>query len=300
MNMSDMLDVSSSTSSSTYTTSIDKDTYTGALIGTLSSGSNTLTTEDFYQLMAVQIQNQTIDDTYDTSQFLTQMVQMAVIDAIDTMTTVSTTQYAASMVGKEVTVGVVDAAGNVEEIVGEVTATGVLNGVQVIFVNDVAYTLSQIMAIGRLPETSEDTEDGDEDDTTVDGVDPEDALDGTDTEYDGADGTDTDVDTDLEYDGADGTDDDIIVDGTTDTDTEYDGTDGTNTDVDTDLEYDGADGTDDDIIVDGTTGTDTDFNDTLDGSEGTTGGLVDDVPDENNDGESTDDTVVEVPATDEA
>lgn len=294
--MSDMLDVASSIS--TYTTSVDKDTYTGALIGNLSSGSNTLTTEDFYQLMAVQIQNQTIDDTYDTSQFLDQMIQMAVIDAIDTMTTISTTQYAASMVGKEVTVGVTDAVGNVEEVFGEVTATGILNGVQVIFVNDVAYTLSQIMAIGKLPEVSDDTE-----------VEEDDSVDGT----EGADG----VEGDEEYDGVDGADSDTTVEGTDDTDTDDDsditveGTTGTDTDVDDTL--DGSEGTTGGVVEDAeyedvfeeentgaVEGTDTELDDTLDGSEGTTGGLVDETPDENNDGESTDDSIVEVPATDEA
>lgn len=264
--MSDMLDVSSI---STYTsTSADKPTYTGDLIGNLATGSNTLTTEDFYQLMAVQIQNQTMDDTYDTNQFMDQMMQMAIIDAIDVMTTTSITQYAASMVGKEVTVGVVDAAGNVEEIVGEVTATGVLEGTQVIFIDGTAYTLSQIMAIGRLPEADTETDTEGEDDGTVDGVDP-------DAELDGSEGT-TGTDTDDTLDGSEGT---------------------TSGDVD-DTEFEDVFEEENSGAVEGT-GNVTD--DTLDGSEGTTGGNSTDDPDENNDGESTEDSgVTEIPPTDEA
>ncbi|MFI3173907.1 MAG: hypothetical protein R3Y53_01745 [Bacillota bacterium] len=296
--MSDMLDVSSI---STYTsTSADKPTYTGDLIGNLATGSNTLTTEDFYQLMAVQIQNQTMDDTYDTNQFMDQMMQMAIIDAIDVMTTTSITQYAASMVGKEVTVGVVDAAGNVEEIVGEVTATGVLEGTQVIFIDGTAYTLSQIMAIGRLPEADTETDTEGEDDGTVDGVDPDAELDGSegttgtegDTELDGSEGTTgTGTDSDTTLDGSEGTTG-------TDTDDTLDGSEGTTSgDVD-DTEFEDVFEEENSGAVEGT-GNVTD--DTLDGSEGTTGGNSTDDPDENNDGESTEDSgVTEIPPTDEA
>lgn len=119
-----------------------------------SSGKDSyaLSTEDFYQLMAVQLQNQTMDDTSDTTQFIDQMMQMTILQAIDTFTETSVTQYAASMVGQTVTVAEFSASGAIDEIVGEVTATGVLEGDQVIFVNDVAYPLSQIMAVGNLPQ----------------------------------------------------------------------------------------------------------------------------------------------------
>ncbi len=113
--------------------------------------------DDFLQLMVVTLQNQTIDDTADMSDMMNQMVQMSVVSAIDNISTLiedtSTLTYAASLVGKEVTVGVW--SGNtLNEIVGTVTGTGTYNGSQVIFLdnNEVAYNLSSIMAIGILPD----------------------------------------------------------------------------------------------------------------------------------------------------
>ncbi|MCI8360306.1 MAG: hypothetical protein HFE86_03105 [Clostridiales bacterium] len=107
---------------------------------------------DFLKLMIAQFQNQSIDDTADTSEMLNQMVQMQMVQALVNMNDASVMSYAASLVGKEVTIGTYDAEGKLKEIVGTVTGTGTLNGAQVVFVNDEYYTMSEILAVGRLPE----------------------------------------------------------------------------------------------------------------------------------------------------
>ena len=129
-------------------------------------GSNMdLDMTDFITLMITQMTNQGIDDTMDTSEMLNQMVQMQMITSMVNMTDATTMNYAASLVGKEVTVGkYVD--GELQELVGTVTATATKDGQQVIFMDDEYYYLNEIMAVGRLPEPKEDeetegTEDGD-------------------------------------------------------------------------------------------------------------------------------------------
>lgn len=114
---------------------------------------------DFLQLMVAQLQNQTIDSAADTSDMMNQLVQMSVVQmmssvktSLDNLTDASTLSYAASLVGKTVTVGTYDDKGNVQEIVGTVTGTGTYQDTQVIFVNDQMYPLSSIMAVGTLPE----------------------------------------------------------------------------------------------------------------------------------------------------
>ena len=74
---------------------------------------------DFMQLMIVQLQNQTIDNATDTSDMLNQLVQMSVVQmlstvqtSIENLTDASTMSYAASLVGKTVTVGRYDEEGN--------------------------------------------------------------------------------------------------------------------------------------------------------------------------------------------
>ncbi len=131
---------------------------------------------DYLQLMVQQLQNQTIDNTTDTSDMLNQLVQMSVVQmmttvktSIDTLVDANTLTYAASLVGQTVTVGRYDDEGNLQEIVGEVTGTGTYQGVQVIFVDGEMYALSDIMAIGRLPEVPEAPEEPPEEGSGGDG-----------------------------------------------------------------------------------------------------------------------------------
>lgn len=137
---------------------------------------------DYLQLMVQQLQNQTIDNTTDTSDMLNQLVQMSVVqmmttvqESLESLVDASTLNYAASLVGKEVTVGRYDDKGSLEEIVGVVTGTGTYQGTPVIFVNGEMYTLNSIMAVGRLPEIPEtpevpETPEGTEDGSQTDGT----------------------------------------------------------------------------------------------------------------------------------
>ena len=110
---------------------------------------------DFLTLMVTELTHQTIDQAADTSDMLNQLVQMQMVQALVNMTDASVMSYAASLVGKEVTVGQYDSEGNLEEIVGTVTGTGTYNGNQVVFVGDKYYFLSEILAVGRLPQEEE-------------------------------------------------------------------------------------------------------------------------------------------------
>lgn len=115
--------------------------------------------DDFLMLMVATLQNQSIDDTADTSDMLNQMVQMSMITAMNNISSLVTEStsltYAASLVGKYVTVGIYE--GNVlKEIYGEVTGTGTLNGRQVIFMGDDIYYLTDVMAVGKLPASDEE------------------------------------------------------------------------------------------------------------------------------------------------
>lgn len=74
----------------------------------------------------------------------------------------ATMSYAASLVGKTVTIGEYTSASGLKEIVGEVTGTGTYNGEQVVFVNGKSYALSSIMAVGELPPTEKTPSNGTE------------------------------------------------------------------------------------------------------------------------------------------
>ena len=115
--------------------------------------------DDFLLLMVAMFQNQDIDNAASTSDMMNQMVQMSVVQAVTNMNTMvedsTVLTYAASLVGKEVTIGQY-VGKELQEIVGTVTGTGTLNGQQIIFIGDDSYYLSDIMAVGRLPEKGTD------------------------------------------------------------------------------------------------------------------------------------------------
>ena len=132
--------------------------------------NSTLTFEDML------LQNQTIDNQTDTSEMMNQLMQMTVMQAltdvstqVEELTLANVMAYSASLVGKEVTVGVLDENGDIQEIVGTVTATGTYDGQQVIFMGDKSYTLNSIMAVGRLPEKVEGGDDEKDPDNNVEG-----------------------------------------------------------------------------------------------------------------------------------
>ena len=212
-----------------------------------------LNMNDFLQLMIVQLTNQTIDDAMDTSEMMNQFLQMQMISTMANMNDISVQSYANSLVGKVVTIGILqDNVLEEREIV--VKGVGTYNGQLVIFGHDGnMYFLNQVMAVGRLPDgdghyTDEASYgydmDGDgENDTTIF------------VGKDGKPGTEDDwyyADTD-----GDGKDDTIIYAG-------EDGTPGTKDDwyyKDVDGEQkkflvgeDGRPGTDDDVAYDGKQG----------------------------------------------
>ncbi len=132
--------------------------------------------EDFLSLMVQQLQSQTIDSAMDSTEMLNQLVQMSNVqmmstlqESMESLAMASTLTYASSLVGKTVTVGSYNEENELEEIVGTVQGTGTYQGVSVIFVNDEMYALSDIMAVGTLPNLPE-TDSGEGDTGTDDGT----------------------------------------------------------------------------------------------------------------------------------
>lgn len=124
-----------------------------------SSANSVLSLSDFYTLLAAQLKYQDADNPMDTSEMMASMVQTQMIEAITQMTSMNTTSYATSMVGKEVTIAMVDKDGMYAgEKKGVVTGV-VLGDNPIIFVDGAAYSLSQIVAVGEIPEQKDPDED---------------------------------------------------------------------------------------------------------------------------------------------
>lgn len=128
--------------------------YSQTTKATSQTKSNTLSMDSFLVLMAQQLQNQ--DPMNPTSQdnYMMQLAQMAVVEAMTNMTQLSVSTYATSMVGKEVTVADYDSQGNVKSVTGTVTSVALYYDEPVIYINDKGYAMSQIMSVGSVPTNS--------------------------------------------------------------------------------------------------------------------------------------------------
>ncbi len=119
--------------------------------------SSSLDLESFLQLMAAQLQNQDPLNPTSNEDYMMQLAQMTVVEAMTNMTQVSLSTYAASMVGKEVTLAEYDKNGNMKQVTGTVTGVTIYNNDPVIYVGDKAYSLDQLIAVGTLPKDTEDS-----------------------------------------------------------------------------------------------------------------------------------------------
>lgn len=116
-----------------------------------------LSTEGFFKLLAAQLQNQDMSSPMDNSEMMTQMTQIAMMQAMDNFSTsmddfaqVNTINYGTSMMGKSVLLGVLDKNGNVEKHKGTVTRVDIYNGTPTIYLDDDAktgYPVSGIMSV---------------------------------------------------------------------------------------------------------------------------------------------------------
>lgn len=143
--------------------------------------NNSLTTMDFYTLLAAQLRYQDADNPMDTSEMMSSMVQTQMIQAITEMTSMNMTSYASSMVGKQVTVAVINSEG---QYTGD--KTGVVTGVvlgdnPLVFVDGTAYNINQVVSIGEIPKKDDEKPDDSKDPTEA----PKDPVEGDDGEETG-------------------------------------------------------------------------------------------------------------------
>lgn len=127
--------------------------------------------DDFWQLMAAQLQYQDMTNPMSNSEMMNQMTQMATMNAMtqvsnaisnfgvvtNNLSQVTLTTYSTGMIGREVTVATVDNTGKVNgELKGVVTGVD-LTGGQSIYIDGKKYSLSQIMSVGEVPKKEDGT-----------------------------------------------------------------------------------------------------------------------------------------------
>lgn len=121
-------------------------TQTTTSSSTATSNSN-LTMDDFLQLLVAQLSNQDMYNTVDDSEFMAQMAQFSMVQALSDLNQASATSYNVSLIGKEVTVAAEDANGTVGTYTGLVTGVNLQNGSAQIIIDDMVFSASDILQV---------------------------------------------------------------------------------------------------------------------------------------------------------
>lgn len=138
------------------------------------NSKNTLTIESFFKLLSAQLANQDMTSPMDNSEMMAQLTNMAMVQSITAMTTsiqnstaVSTQTYAASMIGQEITVAIVDKDSGKPTGVkyGKVASVDFTQGNPVIKLegDDTEYPMAYVLGVGHIedPYKPKPDEDGD-------------------------------------------------------------------------------------------------------------------------------------------
>jgi len=114
---------------------------------TKKNASNTLAMDDFFKLMVAQLSNQDMNNPMDNSQFIAQMAQFSMVQALSDLSDMSSTAYSVSLIGKEVTVAQTNQDGSLSSITGIAEGVNLYNGASKVIVDGAAYDLSSIMVV---------------------------------------------------------------------------------------------------------------------------------------------------------
>lgn len=137
-----------------------------------STTESTLGMDDFIKLLVAQLQNQDMLNPMDNTEFISQMATFSTLTAINSMAEQSTTSYAVSLLGKNVTAAAFNSQGVLERTDGIVTGVSLFEGKPKIYIGDKVYDLQSVMTVGTLPDAVKaDDTDGEESNYTPGGDD---------------------------------------------------------------------------------------------------------------------------------
>jgi flagellar basal-body rod modification protein FlgD len=106
-----------------------------------------LSMDDFFQLMVAQLQNQDMFSPMDNTQFLNQMAQFSMVNAMSDMAELSSVSYSTSLIGKIATVAFVDSSGEMRSDRGLIESVNLFNGQAEVVIGGEPYALSNVMTI---------------------------------------------------------------------------------------------------------------------------------------------------------
>ncbi len=112
-----------------------------------SKDNSKLSMDDFLQLLVAQLKNQDMYNTMDNAEYMGQMAQFSMLQALTDLSELSMTSYGVSLIGKEVTIAKVGDDGTVSSFKGLVESVNFYNGGTQVVVDGKSYALSSVMSV---------------------------------------------------------------------------------------------------------------------------------------------------------
>ena len=104
---------------------------------------------DFFKLMIAQLQNQSIGNTVDNTEFITQMAQFSTLTQISELTKSMQSSMSIALIGKTVSISTIGADGLAQTITGTVEKVSFFNGQPYLYVGDKYYEFSQVTDVTK-------------------------------------------------------------------------------------------------------------------------------------------------------
>lgn len=119
----------------------------GQNLNMVMSGEQTVSVNDFLNLMVMQIRNQDFLNPMDDMDFVTQLAQFATMQQMQELASYSKSNYVSSLIGQTVTASKFTVSGDTNTQTGKVEKISLVGDEYTITVNGENYTLGQIMEI---------------------------------------------------------------------------------------------------------------------------------------------------------
>jgi flagellar basal-body rod modification protein FlgD len=118
----------------------------------VSKNNSELSMDDFFQLMVAQLKNQDMFSPTDNSEFMSQMTQFSMVNALMDMSELSSVAYSTSLIGKQAEVAYIS-GGQMGTASGVIDAVNLFNGKAEVVIGGEAYELSNIMTVNEPPKS---------------------------------------------------------------------------------------------------------------------------------------------------
>ncbi|MDP4109842.1 MAG: flagellar hook capping FlgD N-terminal domain-containing protein [Bacillota bacterium] len=122
--------------------------YNGSsLLSSGKSGASSLDVSDFLNLFVTELTHQDISSPMDNTQFIAQMAQFTLLQAVKELKNLSTTQYGASLLGKTAVVAEYDKSGKYKEETGVIQSVDFSGDEAKLTINGNSYGIGSVMKI---------------------------------------------------------------------------------------------------------------------------------------------------------